>query len=89
MKKFENVVCCKFLVVFYELPYFYFQFSDSDTPKRPKSMFAVLQSNPGLKNQKSDMKRETIPKVEEKEEPEQDKKDSKEPESPTDEVVMV
>ena len=52
-------------------------------------MFAVLQSNPGLKNQKSDMKRETIPKVEEKEEPEQDKKDSKEPESPTDEVVMV
>ena len=48
-------------------------------------MFAVLQSNPGLKNQKSDGKRESAPKVEEVEETKQDKKDSKEP----DEVVMV
>ena len=52
-------------------------------------MFAVLESNPGLKKQESDNKRDTTPKVKEKEELKEDRKDNKGPGSPTEEVVMV
>lgn len=61
---------------------------DTETPKRPRSMLAVLENNPGLKNQKSDDKTDTTPKIKQTEE-EKDDKGSKEPESPTDQGVMV
>ena len=61
--------------------------SESEAPRRPRSMLAVLEKNPDLK--KSEEKRDMTPKSKESEEITEEKRDSKDSESSADQVVMV